>query len=1290
MTEAQSLATAGSQPYEVYPIDRGFRVAHQKVSVDVNLADWSLEGWTELTIVPTDPALKQIRLDCRQSRVHNVTINGRKSPYFHQDALRTISMSQHATANQHHHFRHGIEDLLSGYLPGELVLTLPKGVRIVPQDPNSAASANLPAGAEGAFTPLTVKIDFSLTDAKTGVNFVGGEGSNIRKPFWHAYTTHSPIGQSTSSWMPCLDGMWDACTWQIEISVPRTVRDIGKKADAEEKSEDIDEDIALSDAEREELDRDVVVVCNNNPSSEVAHPFDPCKKVVSFDMFTPLSAHHIGFAVGPFVQTPVTDLKDNNEDDLEQEEEDTSTSVPIWVYTFPHMVNDAINTCLFLYKTMEFYTREYGSYPYTSYSIVFVNDSEVEAATAAGLAICSDKLLFSPEVIEPLFTNTELLSVVLANQWSGVNLVPETWNDMWITVGIAHHMANCFIRKLFGNNEHRFRMKRQTEVICEEDIGKPPLAEPEFLHPITEEDLSFIKLKAPVVLFILDRRMTKTDRSLGLSRVLPKLFLFAMSGGGGLNVATINTQQFQKLCEKVGHNQLNSFFDQWVRGSGYPIFRITQRFNKKRMFVEMGIRQVQNAEIGGKRLDEKHFVKDAKMAMDTGKSSYPVQPIFTGPMTIRIHEADGTPYEHVVDLKENFTKLDIQYNTKYKRLKRTKKNAQAAAAAAAAVVGKDVPEDTEENDADLDGVLLHSLGDTLQTDEEIAEWRLTDWTKEEEERMMNEAFEWIRVDSDFEWICKLYINQPDYMFNSQLQQDRDVAAQLEAIRYFGESKPSALYSSILVKTLVDRRYYYGVRVEAANALAKCAVEETGFMGMFHLKKAFQSMFCFENSFIPTANDFSDFTSYFVQKAIPRAISQVRDAQNKCPMEAKNFILDLLRYNENSSNSFSDCYYVVSLIESLVGTLRPLPGADKGIAVDVTPEMRHFVSKAVEEIDRSCRMDAWLPSVQNMVTIATIAQKDWLAREGHIEVKHEELIQYTKCGTNNDVRLAAFGSLLNLGGMKNKALLHYTFVTAAHDHSNYVRYSLIEKLEEVIGIVALNGDIKPLESKNVTNGHRKGGGIDDAMTLDNVNPTNPVSSETAPNGSDHPLPAGPAPSSLLPDNNPNIPPAMSSNPMDVRREQMARHVITTSIQRVRKVYGDNPHLKRQLWTAINDPTHYGIVQKRIMLDISQLLYPAVDSFIVTLPTPRPKRLVAKYLGDGKVVIKREGRLKMVLGLKGKKVSKANGKVARATSRRADDQPRKLRTLVEPPPPPADVEPAADSTPRLKLKLGFKKK
>lgn len=138
-------------------------------------------------------------------------------------------------------------------------------------------------------------------------------------------------------------------------------------------------------------------------------------------------------------------------------------------------------------------------------------------------------------------------------------------------------------------------------------------------------------------------------------------------------------------------------------------------------------------------------------------------------MTIRIHEADGTPYEHIIEIKEATTKFDIPYNTKYKRLKRSRRQKERSALAA----GIEFP--AEGND----DVLIYCLGDILQSDEEVKEWRLTDWSKDDEDKMNQESYEWIRMDADFEWICKMHMNMPGYMYLSQLQQDRDVVAQLE-------------------------------------------------------------------------------------------------------------------------------------------------------------------------------------------------------------------------------------------------------------------------------------------------------------------------------------------------------------------------------------------------------------------------------------------------------------------------------------------------------------------------------
>ncbi len=202
--------------------------------------------------------------------------------------------------------------------------------------------------------------------------------------------------------------------------------------------------------------------------------------------------------------------------------------------------------------------------------------------------------------------------------------------------------------------------------------------------------------------------------------ILAKILTRARTGDL-LNNA-LSTDLFQKTAERFGHAKFDDFLAQWVKGAGCPRFSAFQRFNKKKLVVEMLIKQTQGTTTTDRELDINSFMRDAREDFQTVYAA-PPQPVFTGPMTIRIHEADGTPYEHIVDIKDVQTNFDIPYNTKYKRLKRSKKQRARANTKAAT-------EADEEGEA-----LVYCLGDVLQGEEDVATWKITEWSAEDEERM---------------------------------------------------------------------------------------------------------------------------------------------------------------------------------------------------------------------------------------------------------------------------------------------------------------------------------------------------------------------------------------------------------------------------------------------------------------------------------------------------------------------------------------------------------------------------
>ena len=47
---------------------------------------------------------------------------------------------------------------------------------------------------------------------------------------------------------------------------------------------------------------------------------------------------------------------------------------------------------------------------------------------------------------------------------------------------------------------------------------------------------------------------------------------------------------------------------------------------------------------------------------------------------------------------------------------------------------------------------------------------------------------------------------------------------------------------------------------------------------------------------------------------------LRTSVGLCPPEVIKFLFDLFKYNDNSKNKFSDCYYIAALIDALGETV----------------------------------------------------------------------------------------------------------------------------------------------------------------------------------------------------------------------------------------------------------------------------------------------------------------------------------------------------------------------------------
>jgi len=1163
--ESQVVATAAAA------VEPSFSVAHQKVELDIDFSQ-EVTGKTEITVYPDSTELKCIKLHARQCRITKVLVNGLTPPSVeHEDPCHQLALHFDADVHHHHILAEKVSRFISADPEPDLIIGLPRRLRIVPVDLTEVHTqtwstiklSNLHAGnlhttdtapglsdtSVAKFTPLTVSIEFHSLHLREAVQFVSGKRGSGRWP--HAYTRGKLGGGGASALFPCVDSINSRCTWDITLKCPRTVGDAINQILPVDLEKLVIGDTSIGGMSgstsrpksRSTFDaKDMVVVCSGELTDEMADKADKTKKTVSFSCSQQLAPQQIGFAIGPFERVNLNELRD-----AQESEELGRSAVDISAYCLPGRAEEVKNTCLPTTKAMDFIVQKYISCPVSAYSMCFVDDIPADTSVFAGVTMCSTRLLYPEDVIDPAQDVTRTLVHAIASQWIGINIVAEEPRDNWVVIGAAWFLTDLFMKDLCGNNEYRYRMKQQSDRVYELDHDRPSIYEMGALMHVDPAEYEFLSIKAPVVLFILDRRIAKVAGISKMPGILGKILTRARTGDLPNNA--LSTDQFQKTCERFYHAKIDDFITQWVKGAGCPRFQAFQRFNKKKLVVEMLIKQLQGTVAVDRDLEVDSFMRDAREDFHSIYAA-PAQTVFTGPMTIRIHEADGTPYEHIVEIKDANTTFDIPYNTKYKRLKRNKRQR-------ARPTNKATTTDAGEEESDA---LVYCLGDVLQSEEEILHWRITEWSAEDEERMNAESYEWIRLDADFEWICRINLQMPGYMFTSQLQQDRDVVAQLEAVRHISNYPASPLISSIFIRTVMDRRYFHGVRTLAAQGLVKHAKDDgdTKNIGLFHLKKAFEELYCLSDQGRSTnrPNDFSDQLAYRLQCVIIEALSQVRDRRGHAPKDVKEFLLDKLKFNDNSANDYSDAFYVARLMKSLCSAVIARPRRPEGtdeMDLDDDDDDDHFVQNKIEnecldEIDRYRRMDEWTSSYQNLYSRTALECQSILSQAGIGTFSPLHYLQYTRPGNYDMLRLTAYDILMKPDIFDHPSILRYILHCMVADASAWIRENLQQAFGKVLAKRAV-GDTTPVQHAPR-----------DSLVIEDT--------------------------------------AVA----DARQKELARRqTLEGAIAALKKELGENQALQASLWAAISysDITLEDLCP---LLDFCRLLYEPVNEMIVTLRLP----------------------------------------------------------------------------------------
>lgn len=153
-----------------------------------------------------------------------------------------------------------------------------------------------------------------------------------------------------------------------------------------------------------------------------------------------------------------------------------------------------------------------------------------------------------------------------------------------------------------------------------------------------------------------------------------------------------------------------------------------------------------------------------------------------------------------------------------------------------------------------------------------------------------------------------------------------------------------------------------------------------------------------------------------------------------------------------------------LANSLVASARPPPQSDGDFDDDELMEEynedQKFQKEATDELERYRRIDEWISSYHNVYSVTALNCMQQLQQVGVVKNKTSEILEYTKPGNADEVRLKAFSSLVDLNFARKPQILKYLMHNLCDDTSPFFRDRLSRVLGQALGSVAIRDEEKP--------------------------------------------------------------------------------------------------------------------------------------------------------------------------------------------------------------------------------------
>ena len=244
-------------------------------------------------------------------------------------------------------------------------------------------------------------------------------------------------------------------------------------------------------------------------------------------------------------------------------------------------------------KILEFYSRIFGPLSQHHLAIVEIDDSSVGGYSAPGVMAIASRGFSMP-------VNYRLLAHEISHQWWRCLVSPSTPNDAFLDEGLATYSAAMYVQESAGENAFEDVMNEiEVGALTHEDVA--PITQAGRLHEFTPEYESIVFQKGAMVFHML-RWVIGDDAFLKTLQAMAKEYAWS----------SISTDEFQKLAEKAGKQELTYFFAQWVSSTGVPQFKRTWAVYRDRNRLSGGGQVQQDLDIFRMPVEVRVYTESSK------------------------------------------------------------------------------------------------------------------------------------------------------------------------------------------------------------------------------------------------------------------------------------------------------------------------------------------------------------------------------------------------------------------------------------------------------------------------------------------------------------------------------------------------------------------------------------------------------------------------------------------------------------------------------------------------------